>query len=175
MSAAEHSPAGVPPAEFRIALGRFATGVTVVTAHIDGRPHGMTVNAFTSVSLTPPLVAVCVGRSAALHPLLPGIAAFGVSILRAAQRPLSVWFADPARPAGPQQFAGVDWQPGPVTGVPLLRAAAATLECERGAVHPEGDHSIVIGRVVATEVDVGAAPLLYADGAYADGPVRPAQ
>lgn len=173
MSAAEPSPAGVPPAEFRTALGRFATGVTVVTADVDGRPHGMTVNAFTSVSLIPPLVAVCVGRSAALFPALPDIPAFGVSILRASQQPLSAWFADPARPVGPQQFAGVDWRPGPVTGVPLLGAVAATMECEREAIHPAGDHSIVVGRVVATTVDPSAAPLLYLDGDYAEGPSPP--
>lgn len=172
MSAAEPSPAGVPPAEFRLALGRFATGVTVVTANIGSGPHGMTVNAFTSVSLVPPLVAVCVDRSAALHPALSSLRAFGVSILNSGQQQLSAWFADPARPSGTAQFADVDWYPGPATGVPLLGRAAATLECERDAVHPAGDHSIVLGRVVATVTDHDALPLLYLDGAYADGPAR---
>lgn len=170
VSAADPSPAGVPPAEFRLALGRFATGVTVVTAHIDGRPHGMTVNAFTSVSLVPPLVAVCVDRSAALHPALDSLTAFGVSILETTQQRLSAWFADPARPTGAAQFTDIDWRPGGVTGVPLIGRAAATLECARDAVHPAGDHSIVLGRVLATAVDHDAAPLLYLDGAYLDGP-----
>lgn len=167
-------PPGVTAPEFRAALGRFATGVTVTTALVDGAPHGMTVNAFTSVSLDPPLVAVCIGRSAVLHAALPDLDAFGISILRASQRDLSVRFADPARPPGMAQFGGVGHHPGPVTGVPLLQGAAATVECVPAGLHPVGDHTIVLGRVVGTVVDPTAPVLTYLDGAYGEAPGRAA-
>jgi flavin reductase (DIM6/NTAB) family NADH-FMN oxidoreductase RutF len=158
----------VSPEIFRAALGRFATGVTVVTTVVDGQPHGMTANAFSSASLDPPLILVCVDHEAVLHDLLGESEAFGVSILAAAQEHLSIWFATADRPGGRAQFADVAWAPGAHTGAPLLDGAAARLECRPAGRFPAGDHSVFLGEVVAAELDSTNSPLLFLDGAYRD-------
>src|SRR5439155_21643308 len=127
---------------FRDALGRFATGIALVTAAPDGEPTGLIVNSFASVSLEPPLVSFCPSRSSLTWSRMRRARRFGVNVLgRQHER-----FAIRATPAGSDRFAGLDWEPGHV-GVPLLTDALATLECEIVAEHATGDHWIVVGRV----------------------------
>ncbi|MFI1437153.1 flavin reductase family protein [Streptomyces lydicus] len=119
--------------ELRGVLGSFATGITVLTA--GGKlPKGMTANSFTSVSLDPPLVLVCVLRSAALHDLVLEEKAFAVSVLCAAQEPLARRFADRGRPRGAREFEAGETEPGHHTGAPLVSGALAWLECALEAV-----------------------------------------
>jgi flavin reductase (DIM6/NTAB) family NADH-FMN oxidoreductase RutF len=148
-------------AQFRSALSRFAAGVTVVTARDgDGGDHGMTVSAFASLSLEPPLVLVCLDQTATLLPHLHAAGAFGVSILGAAQRGLSRRFADPAA----DRFGGVAFTRG-ASGVALLDGAVAHLECRRVAVHPGGDHVIIVGAVLGARTFTGE-PLVYCHRDY---------
>jgi len=151
------------PDGFRSVLGRFASGVTVVTmVGADGRDHGMTVSAFCSVSLEPPLVLVCIDRTASMHELLAPGTAFAVNVLSAGQEAVSRRFAtgDP-----PNRFDGLGYQRG-MTGVPVLDDVLAWLEARVTTRHDEGDHTIIIGRVeaAATRQD---RPLLYYRGGYA--------
>lgn len=152
----------IDPDTFRAILGRFAAGVTVVTMRDEaGRDHGMTVSAFASVSLAPPLVLACIDRSAELHALLGEGRVFGVSILAASQEALSRRFSD----ALPDRFDGIGFRRG-TNGAVLLDDALATLECTTVAVHPAGDHSIVVGQVEEGTVR-HATPLLYYRSGYA--------
>jgi flavin reductase (DIM6/NTAB) family NADH-FMN oxidoreductase RutF len=156
--------------ELRAVFGRFATGITVVTTVADGVPHAMTANSFSSVSLDPPLVLVCVERSTRLHDAVLEAGVWGVSILSESARAASEWFAFKGRPL-PGQFDTVDHRTGPATGVPLLTAAVATLECRTWAVYDGGDHTIVVGRVLDAvvappESDGEEHPLLYWHGRY---------
>lgn len=152
----------IDPETFRTILGRFATGVTVVTIRDrDGTDHGMTVSAFSSVSLMPPLVLVCIGHASDMHPFLAGADRFGASILSASQEALSRRFSD----AMPDRFEGVGYRRGS-TGVALLDDALATVECTIVARHPAGDHTIVVGQVEHGSVG-DAAPLLYYRSGYA--------
>lgn len=150
------------PDDFRATLGRFATGVTVLTASAGGRDYGMTVSAFASLSLDPPLVLVCVDRTATLHGVLAEGAAFGVNVLAAGQEALSRRFAsgDPA-----DRFAGVGYARGTL-GAPLLDGTLAWLECTVSARHPGGDHAVVVGAVAECGVRE-ERPLLYYRSGYA--------
>ena len=149
----------------RDVLGRFATGVTVLTA---GRavPSGMTANSFTSVSLDPPLVLVCVGRTASMHREILDGGSFGVCVLAAGQLEAARHFADRARPRGERGFELVDWRPGRHTGVPIVSGALAWIECRLAAVYDGGDHSIFLG--AALEVGRAAAgdPLVFFGGGF---------
>jgi flavin reductase (DIM6/NTAB) family NADH-FMN oxidoreductase RutF len=148
----------------RATLGRFATGVAVVTAAgPDGTPVGMTVNSFTSVSLNPPLVLFCAARRSCLYPTFAAAEAFGVNILRESQRALSWRFASP----GFDRFDTIKPRPGS-TGVPLLPSTLATLECVEPHRIPAGDHDVIIGRVTALEVDPDdqSQPLVFYSGGY---------
>jgi len=147
---------------FRAVLGRFASGVTVVTTHTeDGRDHGMTVSAFCSLSLQPPMVLACIDRTASMHDLLrPGLP-FAVNILAAGQEALSRRFSGP----DPNRFEGIGFARGR-HGVPLLYDTLAHLECTVETLHPAGDHTICIGRVATAEVRPDR-PLLYYRGGYA--------
>ncbi|MFC6883272.1 MULTISPECIES: flavin reductase family protein [Actinomadura] len=152
------------PRALRAALGRFATGVAVVTAAApDGTPIGMTVNSLTSVSLDPPLVLFCVDRRSRLHPVFTGADGFAVNILREGQLSLSWRFASP----GFDRFDAIEPRYGE-TGVPLLPSALAVLECVEPRPIPAGDHDIVLGRVVALETapDDHAEPLVFFGGGY---------
>lgn len=131
----------------RAAFAQFATGVTVMTARTDA-PCGMTANAFTSLSMDPPLALVCVAQSAAMHAAVLRAQAFGVSVLAADQEWHARYFADRRRPRGAAEFEGIAWHPGAQTGVPLLAGALARLECRLTDVHRGGDHSIFVGEVV---------------------------
>jgi flavin reductase (DIM6/NTAB) family NADH-FMN oxidoreductase RutF len=157
----------VTPEAFRRTLGLFATGVTVVTTAIDDALHGMTANAFSSVSLDPPLVLVCVARRAGLHELLPRSKAFAVTILDATQEPMSTWFAAAWRPGGPGQFETVDWWPAPATGSPVLARGLAYLDCRVTEMYGGGDHTIFLGEVLALgPITGGEEPLLWFAGRY---------
>ncbi len=151
----------VDPASFRRALGQFATGVTVVTTRdAQGRPQGLTVNAFCSVSLGPPLVLVCVDRRSEAHPAFLASRAFAVSVLAEGQEDLSRRFAS----GGAKKFSGVDLLPGR-SGAPLLPEALAHLECRLTATHPGGDHTIFVGEVTQLAVHPGR-PLLFHGSRY---------
>jgi flavin reductase (DIM6/NTAB) family NADH-FMN oxidoreductase RutF/pimeloyl-ACP methyl ester carboxylesterase len=146
----------------RDALGCFATGVTVVTAMTsEGTPLGLTANSFTSVSLDPPLLLVCIARSAGSAAALSGAAHFAVNVLQIGQQPASVRFAGRSG----DRFAGTAWQKGQC-GPPVLAGSLGAFECERYAVHDGGDHLILIGRVIRATFDPRRDPLLYFRGKY---------
>jgi 3-hydroxy-9,10-secoandrosta-1,3,5(10)-triene-9,17-dione monooxygenase reductase component len=149
------------PLELRRIFGHFPTGVTVVSAAPDGRPAGMTIGSFFSVSLEPPLVGFCVGKTSTSWPLIEGAGSFAVNILGAEQAGLSNHFASSAA----DRFDEVAWHPG-VTGSPLLDGVVAHIECRTEQKVDAGDHLLVIGRVVALTVHAGGAPLLFLGGRY---------
>lgn len=148
----------IEPLEFRRTLGRFASGITVVTTEHEGTVHGMTANAFVSVSLDPPLVLVSVDNRTKMHEVLPKSGRYGVSILNNSQEDLSQHFA--GRPRDGTEVCFVRRR-----GVPLLEGALAHLVCGVVDVHPAGDHTLYIGHVEYLDYDDGA-PLLYYTGAY---------
>jgi flavin reductase (DIM6/NTAB) family NADH-FMN oxidoreductase RutF len=151
----------VDPADFRRALGQFAAGVTVVTTRDgQGRSLGLTVSAFASVSLEPPLVLVCVDHRSEAHAGFRQAGLFGVSILAEGQEEVSRRFAG----GGATKFTGLELPRGS-TGVPLIPGALAYLECRVSATHAAGDHTIYVGEVLSVEVRPGR-PLLYHDRAY---------
>ncbi|MEW5914882.1 MAG: flavin reductase family protein [Gemmatimonadota bacterium] len=148
---------------FRSVLGRFASGITVVTTCApDGRDHGMTVSAFCSVSLTPPLVLICVAKNADMHQVLQSVTHFTVNILAAHQEALSRRFADLD---AEERFEGVGFRRGKF-GAPVLHDILAYVECQITARYDAGDHGVVVGEVhhAAARED---SPLLYYRGGYA--------
>ncbi len=146
---------------FRQVCGRFASGITVTTVvDASGAVHGLTANSFTSVSLTPPLVLVCLDHRTKILDHFRHSAHFGINVLSAHQRPLSDRFAG----SGYDRFEGVDWYPGK-TGVPLLPGVLAALECSRVKLVPAGDHDILIGQVVHAQCHEGE-PLIYFGSQY---------
>lgn len=151
----------VDDAQFRQLLGRFATGVVVITLTTpDGRPHGMTANSLASVSLRPPLLSVSIDHAAAMHDPIVGSDQFVINILASHQEALSRRFADPHD----DRFDGVGYHVGQHGGV-LLDGALAHIECLRHDTLEAGDHTIVVARVVAGETGDGR-PLLYYRGGY---------
>ncbi len=147
---------------FRRVCGRFATGVTVATAFgADGTPHGMTANSFSSVSLEPPLVLICVGHTATILPHIRTAESFGINILTEGQQHISELFAR----KGYDRFDGVAWHRGE-TGVPLLRGVLATMECARRQIVASGDHDIIVGEVVRAHWNDDERPLVYFAGQY---------
>jgi flavin reductase (DIM6/NTAB) family NADH-FMN oxidoreductase RutF len=142
-------------------MGRFATGVTVLTVSgPGGRPLGMTASSLASVSLTPPLVSVCVDHQAKLHDAIVAAPVFVVNILASDQENLSRRFADRHE----DRFDGVGYHRSP-EGLVLLDGALAHLECDRFAGYPAGDHTIILGRVIGGTTGDGR-PLLYYRGGY---------
>jgi flavin reductase (DIM6/NTAB) family NADH-FMN oxidoreductase RutF len=142
-------------------MGRFATGVTVLTVNGPGdRPLGMTASSLASVSLVPPLVSVCVDHEAELHDSILAAPMFVVNILESRQESLSRRFADQHE----DRFEGVGYHRSP-EGLVRLDGALAHIECEHFASHPGGDHTIIIGRVVGGSTGDGH-PLLYYRGGY---------
>jgi flavin reductase len=160
----------VDASRFRAVLGRFATGVTVMTSVADGAVHGMTANAVSSVSLDPPLVLVCVERSAIMAGVVERGQRFALSILAHGQRALSDRFAEPGRPPGHDQFDGVGTHTR-VTGSPILDDAVGWVDCRVWATYDGGDHDIVVGEVVDLDIGEQDDPLLYFRSAY--GGYRP--
>jgi flavin reductase (DIM6/NTAB) family NADH-FMN oxidoreductase RutF len=157
----------ITPDLFRRACGRFPTGVAIITA-FDGRPQGVTVNSFTSVSLRPPLVLFCLDRDAQIIEVFRKCTHFAVNVLGEGQHELSSAFASLTG----DRFAGVDWQPG-LESLPLLRGAVAWLECRLVRVWQAGDHDIFVGEAIAGEVTTGD-PLVYLSGYRRLEPTVPA-
>lgn len=151
------------PRRLRDVMGRFPTGVTVVTCRDGDEPHGMTASSVTSVSLDPPLVLVCVRRGTTTATRLAAAGRFALSILAGHQAPVARRFADPTRPAGARQFASVPTTTG-VTGAPLVAGALGWVEADVDALHDGGDHVIVVGRVVSTAGGTDAPPLVFHRG-----------
>ena len=147
--------------EFRKAMSRFASSVTVVTTRTeDGEPKGLTVSAFCSLSLEPPLVLICIEKNASLHQFLREGAHFAVNILSEEQELVSRRFAS----RDPSRFEGVGHKKG-ATGSPLLEDVIAHVECVVTASYPAGDHTIFIGQVEAAQTTEGK-PLAYFRGGY---------
>lgn len=151
------------PFAFRQVCGRFATGVTVITA-LDGEgvPSGMTANSFASVSLDPPLVSAAIDLNASTHAVLLSAPRFAINILAAHQETLSRHFASEQA----NRFDGVDWHHGLAKQV-LLDGALAHIICERWSTVAAGDHTILIGRVIGGDAADHGTPLLYYRGGYA--------
>jgi len=148
--------------DFRKALGNFAAGVTVVTGNLpDGTPAGLTVTAFSSVSLEPPLILVCIGKQTGCLDAFEKGQNFAVNLLSEAQQDVSNLFA--SREA--DKFAGVETVAGK-TGCLLLKGALAHIECKKEATYDAGDHYVYIGRVVALSAADEGNPLLYFQGGY---------
>jgi len=153
---------GSDPRTLRDALGCFATGVTVVTClDPEGQPCGLTVNSFTSVSLDPPLLLVCVAKPARCATPLAHAEHFAINVLQTGQQPASIRFSTPAE----DRFGPTPWSVGE-TGVPLLMESLGVFECERFAVYDGGDHHILVGRVLRASFDPNLDPLLYFRGRY---------
>jgi flavin reductase (DIM6/NTAB) family NADH-FMN oxidoreductase RutF len=151
---------------FRRAMRRFATGVTVMSCTVDGDDHAMTANAFTSVSVDPLLVLVCVEKVARFHEAVLKAGSWAISVLDESARTAAEWFATPGRPLK-GQFARFPYVRGPHTGAPLLRAALSTLECRTWATYDGGDHTIVVGDVLSVTADNRSRrPLVYYEGGY---------
>ena len=150
----------IDDARFKLAMSHFASGVTVVTTELDGKPYGMTVASFASLSLHPPLVLVCIEKNVKSHDAIAAAGAFGVSILAQGQGELSNRFAS----RSDDKFAGVDVRRGEL-GVPLLDGAICTLECRVQEQLPGGDHTIFVGEVVDAQTADGA-PLVYYRSGY---------
>ena len=149
-------------AEFRRAMGAFATGVTIITVDLDGEVHGMTANAFASVSLDPPLVLVCVDQTAHTHAHLHARKRFGINVLAEDQRALSEFYARPPEEQIEELRAGFDRS---VHGTPVLHGALTYLECRLQSAHDAGDHTIFIAEVEDVVVRRGD-PLLYFRSKY---------
>lgn len=147
--------------EFRSALSRFASGVSVVTTKdAAGKLHGITVSAFCSVSLSPPLVLICIENTAGSHYAFIESGVFAVNILTEHQAHLSEHFAL----IHEEKFAGIDFEIGRL-GIPLLCGCLATLECRIRNIADGGDHTIFIGEVESAAVRDGR-PLVYFRGEY---------
>jgi len=156
--------------DFRRVLGQFATGVTVVT--VESAPlqvHGMTANSFTSVSLVPPLISVCVDERAHLLPLLKQRRRFGVSVLKQDQQDLSEFFARPELPEPrgtareeTHSHVGFQWTSD---GIPLLEDVLCQISCRLNAAHVAGDHTIIVGEVLSATLYSGE-PLIFFRGDY---------
>lgn len=156
------------PTEFRAALGRFATGVTIVTARAaNGKLVGLTANSFNSVSLSPPLVLWSLARAAGSMAVFSAGSHYAINVLAADQQALAQRFAA----KGVDRWAGVVHSPG-VAGAPLLAGAAATFECYNRSRYEEGDHVIFVGEVERCTHRPEASPLLFHGGRfYAEHPL----
>jgi flavin reductase (DIM6/NTAB) family NADH-FMN oxidoreductase RutF len=149
---------------FRDAMGRFATGVTLVTAvGPDGAPIGLTANSFTSLSLDPPLVLWSLDRKSDTLPIFTECRHFGVNVLQAHHRELSTKFATKQN----HHFDAIPFETWD-SGVPIIPDALAAMECEVHARHDGGDHVIMVGRVLGLRSHEDGVPLMFYRGKYAD-------
>ncbi|HXF34805.1 MAG TPA: flavin reductase family protein [Candidatus Acidoferrales bacterium] len=152
----------VSPNNFKAGMRRFATGVTVVTTvGPDGHVHGFTANAFASVTADPPMLLICVNRSAQSHPLISSAGRFCVNVLSLDQQEIAERFA---RSGIEDRFGTIEWRPGE-TGSPIIAGTLAHFDCTLAEEHTAGTHTIFIGTVVDCSFAEGA-PLGYFDGAY---------
>jgi flavin reductase (DIM6/NTAB) family NADH-FMN oxidoreductase RutF len=148
-------------ARFRQVLGHFPTGVTVITAVLDGEPVGMAVGSFASVSLEPPLVMFCAGHSSSTWPKLREAGTFCVNVLADNQEDISRTFAS----KGTDKFGGIGWRHS-MSGAPILDGVLAWLDCDLVDVVAEGDHDIAVGAVRSLEVAHEGSPLIFFRGGY---------
>lgn len=148
--------------DLRNAFARWTTGVTIVTSRVGGRVHGMTVSAFTEVSLDPPLVLVCADQSSNTHALIAEAGIFAVNVLAQGQEALSSLFA--SKKDEERRFVDLSWEAGP-TGAPLLPGSLAQLDCRVVGAHEAGDHVIYVGRVEEVRLAEGE-PLLHYNRSY---------
>jgi flavin reductase (DIM6/NTAB) family NADH-FMN oxidoreductase RutF len=144
--------------QFRTAMGKFATGVTVIATDLEGDVHGMTANAFMSVSLDPKLVVISIGEKARILEKIKQSKTFSVNILAADQQELSMIFAGQLKEHREVEFDRLD-------GKPVLKGAVAQIACEVSAEHLEGDHTLFIGRVTDIHLE-DAEPLVFYSGKY---------
>jgi flavin reductase (DIM6/NTAB) family NADH-FMN oxidoreductase RutF len=151
--------------ELRRVFGCFATGVTVVTCRVGQRTHGITVNSFTSVSLDPPLILICIDRRTIAYTLIPEARAFAVNILAQHQREISDYFAKRLAPNPDDELAEIPHGAG-ITGAPLIDGAIAVVECRLANVYPGGDHDIFVSEVVDARILSDESPLLFQRGRY---------
>jgi flavin reductase (DIM6/NTAB) family NADH-FMN oxidoreductase RutF len=157
--ASDNSP--LDPRDFRIALGTFATGVTIITAvAADGKPYGLTCNSFASVSLNPPLVLWSRGKFSQGLSVFQNASHFAVNVLGASQQALAARFAKSSE----DKFVGVEWTPG-LGNVPLLANSVANFQCRAANRYYGGDHVIFLGAVEAYSYN-RREPLLFAHGGY---------
>jgi len=156
----------VSAAEFRKAMAGFATGVTIITIDQEGEVHGMTANAFTSVSLDPPLVLVCVDHRARTHAHLHASKRFGVNVLSSDQQAISEYYAGSKETHQHPEAAGARFE-RTAHGTPVLQGALAYLECRLHSAQSVGDHTIFIAEVEHVEAREGE-PLLYFRSQYRD-------
>lgn len=161
-SARDVSSGGMEPAELRRTMGRYATGVGIVTTLVDGKPYGMTVNSFTSVSLEPPLVLVCLGCDSHTAAAVTRAGTFAISVLSTRQRKIALRFAE----QGGDHFAGLPLRFGDHE-VPVVPDALAHLECEIERQITAGDHLVVIG-LVTRVCDRDGEPLAFFSGRFAE-------
>ncbi len=152
----------VSAGDFKAALRRWASGVTIITARAGERVHGMTASAFSSVSAAPPLVLICAAKSSETHGVIAAGGNFAVHLLARGQEKLSELFADEERED--LRFDGLEARTA-VTGAPLLPGALAALDCRVTGSLEAGDHTIYVGQVEAVETRQGD-PLLYYAGGY---------
>ncbi|MEZ5321990.1 MAG: flavin reductase family protein [Microthrixaceae bacterium] len=156
-------PVAFDSAEFRRVLGHFPTGVTVVAAVVDGRPAGLAVGSFFSVSLDPPLVGFCVGKASTSWARIKPAGHFVVNVLADSQVPVSGRMSSKVD----DKFEGLDWTPAVATGGPRLDGCIAHVDCTLETTYDGGDHDIVIGRVRGLSVDdAEGGPLLFFKGRY---------
>jgi flavin reductase len=152
-------------ADFRKALGCFATGVTIITVDLEGEVHGMTANAFASVSLDPLLVLVCVDHKTRTHAHLHNRKRFGINVLSETQQAISEFYARPERDHEQGEKESVARFDRTKHGTPVLHGALAYLECRLRSAQPAGDHTIFIAEVEDATVREGS-PLLFFRGKY---------
>ncbi len=152
---------------FRSVAGRFPTGVAVATSRVDGQPIGMTVNSFTTVSLDPTLLLLCLSRRSRLTSAIRRAGVFAVTVLAADQVDCARRFALPSRPIGLAAFTGIPTCDDPATGCTLLRDGVAYFSCVAHRRYPGGDHTIVLGEVRSYGLLRPSPPLLFVDGHYA--------
>lgn len=172
MSASPPAWRGLPveAAYFRQVMGRYPTGVTILTTVRDDEPVAMTANSIMSVSVEPLLMLACVERASRFHDAVLAAGVWGVSVLSAGAQAVAAWMATRGRPAR-GMLDGVAHHVGPQTGVALLNDSVSALECRTAAVHPGGDHSIIVAEVVALYLSQDDEPaLLYHRGAYGVAP-----
>lgn len=154
----------VSPNDYKAAMRRFATGVTIVTSvGDDGRVHGFTANAFASVTADPPMLLICVNRSAQSHPLISAAGRFCVNILTLDQQAVAERFA---KSGVEDRFEGLVWHAG-TTGSPVIDGSLAYFDCTLAEEHSAGTHTIFLGTVVECGSNDGT-PLGYFDGSYRD-------
>jgi flavin reductase (DIM6/NTAB) family NADH-FMN oxidoreductase RutF len=154
----------IDPNLFREVMSQFATGITVVTTRTGDEIHGLTANAFCSVSLEPPLVLVCVDKTAHSHDLIQQGKNFAVNILSAAQEAIARRFATNNMTAA-ERFAGIPYRTE-ATGAPVFMQSLGWLDCKLVAAHPGGDHTIFVGEVLAIGRGTDHQPLLYFGSEY---------